>query len=45
MPLKPTTPQYAAGRSTEPTVWEPIASGAIRAASAAAEPAEDPPGV
>src|SRR5262245_45447653 len=44
-PLNPTTPQYAAGRRIEPTVCEPSASGAIRAATAAAEPAEEPPGV
>src|SRR5215470_11975225 len=43
--LKPTTPQYAAGRSTEPTVCEPSASGAMRAPTAAAEPLDDPPGV
>src|SRR5713101_5585414 len=43
--LRPTTPQYPAGRSTEPTVWEPSASGTIRAATAAAGPLEDPPGV
>src|SRR5207249_8219536 len=45
VPLNPTTPQYAAGRSTEPTVCEPSASGVIRAATAAAEPADEPPGV
>ena len=36
--LSPTTPQYAAGRSTEPTVCEPSASGTMRAPTAAAEP-------
>ncbi len=43
--LKPTTPQYAAGRSTEPTVCEPSASGTMRAATAAAGPLDEPPGV
>ena len=33
------------GRITEPTVWEPSARGAMPAATAAAEPLEEPPGV
>src|SRR4030095_4417960 len=44
-PLRPTTPQKAPGRRIEPTVWEPIAPGTIRAATAAAEPEDEPPGV
>ena len=40
----PTTPLYAAGRRTEPAVWEPRAIGNIRAAVPAAEPLLDPPG-
>ena len=43
--LKPTTPQKAAGRITEPLVCEPIAPGTMCAATAAAEPLEEPPGV
>src|SRR5215470_5202129 len=43
--LKPTTPQYAAGRITEPPVCVPIASGTMKSATAAAEPLDDPPGV
>ena len=43
--LKPTTPQKAAGRITEPAVWVPTASGAWPAATAAAEPDDEPPGV
>jgi len=43
--LKPYTPQKAAGRITEPLVWLPRASGTMLAATAAAEPLEDPPGV
>src|SRR5215469_15544144 len=42
--LKPTTPQYAAGRITDPPVCVPIASGTIKSATAAAEPLDDPPG-
>ncbi len=34
-----------AGRRIEPTVWVPIAAGIIRAATAAADPDDDPPGV
>jgi len=44
-PLRPTTPQYAAGRRIEPTVCEPSAVGTMRSATAAAEPDEEPPGV
>ena len=43
--LKPTTPQNAAGRITEPLVCEPIAPGTMPAATAAAEPLDEPPGV
>ena len=43
--LKPTTPQYAAGRITEPLVCVPIAAGTWPAATAAADPDDDPPGV
>ena len=43
--LKPTMPQKAAGRRTEPPVWVPMASGTMPAATAAAEPDEEPPGV
>ena len=43
--LKPTTPQYAAGRMTEPLVCVPRAPGTKPAATAAAEPLDDPPGV
>ena len=43
--LKPTTPQYAAGRIVEPLVWLPIASGTMLAPTAAADPLEEPPGV
>src|SRR5262245_2897431 len=39
------TPQKAAGRITEPPVWVPSANGIMPAATAAAEPAEEPPGV
>src|SRR5215469_12844091 len=42
--LKPTTPQKAAGRITEPPVCVPIASGTIKSATAAADPLDDPPG-
>jgi hypothetical protein len=38
-------PQNDAGRITEPPVWVPSASGIMPAPTAAAEPAEDPPGV
>src|SRR3954451_10399248 len=39
------TPQNEAGRITEPPVCVPSASGIIPAPTAAAEPADDPPGV
>src|SRR5690242_17016981 len=39
------TPQKVPGRMIEPLVCVPIASGTIAAATAAAEPDEDPPGV
>src|SRR6476659_8094091 len=40
----PTIPQSAAGWRIEPPVSVPIAQGASRPATAAAEPPEDPPG-
>ncbi len=43
--LKPNTPQKAAGRMTEPPVCVPTAAGTMPAATAAAEPEEEPPGV
>src|SRR5437870_12084684 len=43
--LYPTTPQYAAGRTIEPAVCVPNASGTIQSATAAAEPDDEPPGV
>src|SRR5690606_8240030 len=43
--LKPTTPQKAAGLSVEPPVCVPTASGTMPAATAAAEPEDEPPGV
>ena len=43
--LNPTTPQYAAGRMTEPLVCVPIAPQTWPAATAAADPEEEPPGV
>ncbi len=42
---KPTTPQNAAGRMTEPAVCVPSANGTMCAATAAADPLDDPPGV
>jgi hypothetical protein len=42
--LTPTTPQNAAGCRTEPPVSEPSAMGTIPAATAAADPPDDPPG-
>lgn len=42
---KPATPQYDAGRVSEPAVWLPRASGTTPVATAAAEPLEEPPGV
>ena len=38
-------PLYDAGRSTEPTVCDPMATGHIRAATDTAEPLLEPPGV
>ena len=43
--LRPMTPLNAAGRMTEPSVCVPSASGTIPAATAAADPEDDPPGV
>jgi hypothetical protein len=43
--LNPTTPQYAAGRITDPLVCVPIAPATCPAATAAAGPADEPPGV
>ena len=43
--LKPATPQKLAGRITEPPVWLPVAIGKKPAATAAAEPDDEPPGV
>ena len=43
--LSPTTPLYAAGRSTDPPVCEPRAAGNILALTPTAEPELDPPGV
>ena len=43
--FSPTTPQKDAGRITDPKVWVPIANDTMPAATAAAEPEEDPPGV
>ena len=43
--MKPYTPQNAAGRMIEPLVWLPSASGTIPAATAAADPLDEPPGV
>ena len=42
--LTPTTPQNAAGCRTEPPVSEPSAIGTMPAATAAAEPPDEPPG-
>jgi len=42
---KPTTPQNDAGRITEPAVCVPSANGAMCAATAAADPLDEPPGV
>src|SRR5581483_12431114 len=41
----PTMPQYAAGRQIEPIVWLPSATGQRPAATAAADPLLEPPGV
>ena len=43
--LKPTTPHRADGRRTEPKVSVPSATGAMPAATAAALPPEEPPGM
>src|ERR1700761_3021241 len=43
--LKPTTPLNAAGLTTEPSVCVPNASGTSPAATDAAEPEDEPPGV
>src|SRR5437764_2327858 len=43
--LNAATPQNAPGRTTEPAVCEPVAIGTIPAATAAAEPDDEPPGV
>src|SRR3954468_475370 len=42
--FNPTTPQNAAGCRTEPPVSEPRATGTMRAATATAEPPDEPPG-
>ena len=43
--LKPTTPQQAAGMRIEPAVSVPIAMRTMPAATAAADPPLEPPGV
>src|SRR5262249_21342064 len=43
--LTANTPQKAAGLMTDPLVWLPSASGTMPAATAAAGPDEEPPGV
>ena len=43
--FNPTTPQKDAGRMMDPPVWVPTASGTMPAATAAADPCDDPPGV
>ncbi len=40
----PDSPDSAAGWRIEPPVSVPVAAGAMRAATAAAEPPEEPPG-
>ena len=45
MGLNPTIPLYAAGLKTEPAVCDPKAIGKNPAATPAAEPLLDPPGV
>src|SRR5215469_6659771 len=42
--FRPTTPQHAAGRRIEPPVSLPSAKSTSRAATATADPLEDPPG-
>src|SRR3954465_6150056 len=44
-PQKAPRRQKAAGRITEPAVCDPVAIGTMPAATAAAEPEDDPPGV
>ena len=43
--LKPTAPQNVDGRTIEPPVWVPSEMGVLKSATAAAEPAEEAPGV
>ena len=43
--LRPTSPHHAAGMRTEPAPSEPIAAGTMPAATAAADPPLEPPGV
>ena len=43
--LQPNTPQKEAGRVIDPPVCDPIATGHMPAATAAADPLEEPPGV
>ena len=43
--FRPTMPHHAAGSRTEPPVSVPIAAGARPAATATAEPLDEPPGV
>ena len=42
--LRPDTPEYEAGWRIEPPVSVPVAAGAILAATAAADPPDEPPG-
>src|SRR5512139_3026365 len=42
--LRPTSPQHAAGMRIDPPPSDPVASGTSPAATAAAEPPDDPPG-
>ena len=41
--LKPTTPQMDAGMRSDPPVSEPVHTGSMSHASAAAEPPDEPP--
>src|ERR1700685_1818851 len=43
--LKPTVPQKLAGRMVEPMTWVPSAALTMAAATDAAEPLDEPPGV
>src|SRR5471032_1463639 len=43
--LMPVTPHMAAGCRIEPPVSVPVAAGVRRAATAAAEPPDEPPGI